>query len=100
MGLIKTYQNTIFLILFTAFGALFASCGKSGASGELVGVGVKNFKSNEVPYGMVYIPSGTFVMGQTDQDVTFGQLAQNKQASVSAFLWTKLKLPTANTANL
>jgi formylglycine-generating enzyme required for sulfatase activity len=31
---------------------------------------------------MVYIPSGTFVMGQTDQDVTFSQLAQNKQVSV------------------
>ena len=47
MGLIKTYQNTIFLILFTAFGALFASCGKSGASGELVGVGVKIFKATK-----------------------------------------------------
>lgn len=92
MGLLKIHQNTIFLILFTAFGALLSSCGKSGASGELVGAGAKNFKSNEVPYGMVYIPSGTFVMGQTDQDVTFGQLAQNKQASVSAFFMDETEI--------
>jgi hypothetical protein len=72
--------------------ALISSCGKSGASGELVGAGAKNFKSNEVPYGMVYIPSGTFVMGQTDQDITFGQLAQNKQASVSAFFMDETEI--------
>jgi len=72
--------------------ALLSSCGKSGASGELVGVGASNFRSNEVPYGMVYIPSGTFVMGQTDQDVTFGQLAQNKQVSVSAFFMDETEI--------
>jgi gliding motility-associated lipoprotein GldK len=72
--------------------ALLSSCGKSGASGELVGAGAANFRSNEVPYGMVYIPSGTFVMGQTDQDVTFGQLAQNKQVSVSAFFMDETEI--------
>jgi hypothetical protein len=41
---------------------------------------------------MVYIPSGTFVMGQTDQDVTFGQLAQNKQVSVSAFFMDETEI--------
>lgn len=82
MGSMKIRQIAICL---SAFVAILSSCGKSGASGELVGVGAKKFRSNEVPYGMVYVPSGTFVMGQTDQDVTFGQLAQNKQVSVSAF---------------
>ncbi len=92
MGLIKTYQNIIQLFAAIFITVLLSSCGKSGASGELVGVGEKNFKSKEVPYGMVYIPSGTFVMGQTDQDVTFGQLAQNKQVSVSAFFMDETEI--------
>ena len=92
MGSMKTHQNTIYLIALTALVGLLSSCGKSGASGELVGAGAANFRSNEVPYGMVYIPSGTFVMGQTDQDVTFGQLAQNKQVSVSAFFMDETEI--------
>lgn len=92
MKSIKTHRNTLHLIGMAALLILVTSCGKSGASGELVGVGVKNFRSNEVPYGMVYIPSGTFVMGQTDQDVTFGQLAQNKQVSVSAFFMDETEI--------
>jgi gliding motility-associated lipoprotein GldK len=92
MGLIKTYRNTIQFFAFIVITAFLSSCGKSGASGELVGVGANNFRSNEVPYGMVYIPSGTFVMGQTDQDITFGQLAQNKQVSVSAFFMDETEI--------
>jgi formylglycine-generating enzyme required for sulfatase activity len=92
MGLKKTHQNTIFLTVFTALAALLASCGKSGASGELVGVGIKNFKSNEVPYGMVYIPAGSFIMGQTDQDVLFGQAAQNKEVTVSPFFMDETEI--------
>ena len=34
---------------------------------------------------MVYVPAGHFVMGQTDQDITFAQIAQNKQVTVQAF---------------
>lgn len=61
------------------------SCGKGGTNGELTGVATKKFKNNQVPYGMVYIPSGTFIMGQTDQDITFAQISQNKQVTVQAF---------------
>ena len=92
MGSMKTHRYNIYFFALTAMLALLSSCGKSGASGELVGAGAANFRSNEVPYGMVYIPSGTFVMGQTDQDVTFGQLAQNKQVSVSAFFMDETEI--------
>jgi sulfatase modifying factor 1 len=61
-----------------------AGCGNSGGRGELIGVRSKSVKQ-EVPYGMVYIPSGTFVMGQVDQDVTLSQFSQNKQVTISAF---------------
>lgn len=63
--------------------ALF-SCGKGDGRGELVGVKSKTVKQ-ELPYGMVYIPAGTFVMGQVDQDVTISQFPQNKQVTISAF---------------
>lgn len=34
---------------------------------------------------MVLISGGTFIMGQSDQDITFAQIAQNRQVSVSPF---------------
>jgi sulfatase modifying factor 1 len=62
----------------------FSSCGKGDGRGELVGVKNKTVKQ-ELPYGMVYIPAGTFVMGQVDQDITISQFPQNKQVTISAF---------------
>lgn len=85
-------MNKIYLIGLAAFILLASSCGKSGASGELVGVGAKNFRNNEVPYGMVYVPSGAYIMGQTDQDVTFAQIAQNKQVTVPAFFMDETEI--------
>src|SRR3546814_7514159 len=34
---------------------------------------------------MVYVPPGTFLIGQTDQDITYSNAAPNRQVSVSAF---------------
>ena len=72
----------ILFIVIISFG-LF-SCGKGSGAGELIGVRTKAVKQ-EIPYGMVYIPSGTFVMGQVDQDITISQFPQNKQVTISAF---------------
>ena len=72
----------ILYIVIISFG-LF-SCGKGSGAGELIGVRTKAVKQ-EIPYGMVYIPSGTFVMGQVDQDITISQFPQNKQVTISAF---------------
>lgn len=78
-------MRKLYFIAISAIVAIASSCGKGGANGELVGVQSKKFKNNEIPYGMVYIPAGTFLMGQTDQDVTFAQTSQNKQVTVGAF---------------
>lgn len=78
-------MRKIYFIALAAIALLIGSCGKGGTNGELVGVASKSFKNKEVPYGMVYIPSGSFVMGQTDQDITFAQISQNKQVTVQAF---------------
>jgi len=71
------------LIVIVGFIAVFSSC-RNGGGGELTGVPQRNFRA-EVPFGMVYIPGGSFLMGQTDQDVTFAQIAQIRQVTVPPF---------------
>ena len=71
------------LVIILTCAVVLGGC-RTGGGGELTGVPQKNFRS-EVPYGMVYIPGGSFLMGQTDQDVTFAQIAQTKQVTVPPF---------------
>ncbi|MFM6975697.1 MAG: formylglycine-generating enzyme family protein [Sphingobacteriaceae bacterium] len=85
-------MNKVYLVVLVAISAFISACGASGAGGELVGAGIKKFRNNEVPYGMVYIPSGTFIMGQTDQDITFAQIAQNKQVTIQAFFMDETEI--------
>ena len=77
-------KQIYFLIVVLAAGIMLAGCGHGGDRGELTGIPQRSFRA-EVPYGMVYIPSGSFLMGQTDQDVTFSQISQTKQVTVPAF---------------
>ncbi len=76
-------KHTYVLIVAMAC-AVLAGCSVGGDRGEVRGVQQRSFRA-EVPYGMVYIPGGSFLMGQTDQDVTFAQIAQTKQVTVSPF---------------
>lgn len=78
--------------LFVLLGAgILSGCGRGGDRGEVKGVAQKSFRA-EVPYGMVYIPAGSFLMGQTDQDVTFSQIAQNKQVTIPPFFMDQTEL--------
>ena len=79
-------KQIYYLIMVLAVGSMLSGCAGrgSGDRGELTGIAQRSFRA-EVPYGMVYIPSGTFLMGQTDQDITFSQLAQTKQVTIPAF---------------
>ena len=74
------------LVLAIALGLLTTGCSSSGGTnGELVGIPTKKIRKAEVPYGMVYIPTGSFVMGASDQDITSSQISQNKQITIQAF---------------
>ena len=72
-----------FLPVFAAI-LLMTSCGVE-QSGELIGVQERPKWSGINPYGMVYIPSGTLHIGQSDQDVfnTFTQ--RPKSISIAGF---------------
>lgn len=73
------------LLFFTALVFIAVGCKGPGNTGELVGVKLDKLKSHKTPYGMVLIPSGTFIMGASDEDITFSQVAQNKQVTIAAF---------------
>lgn len=62
-----------------------SSCKGPGNSGELVGVKLNQLKANKTPYGMVLVPGGTFIMGQSDEDITYSQTSQNRQVTVAPF---------------
>lgn len=79
-------KNSVYSFFFLSIGLLFFSCkGSKNAKGELVGVYLDRLKENKTPYGMVLIPGGTFIMGQSDEDITFSQTAQNRQVTISPF---------------
>ena len=72
------------IILLSSVVALLSACGGSG-NGELIGVQSRQIWNPTDPYGMVYIPQGSYNMGPSDQDVPFANISQSKTVSVGAF---------------
>ena len=60
------------------------SCSNSG-SGELVGVQDRKPFYQPDPYGMAYIPLGSYTMGVGDQDALYTQVTQPKTVTITAF---------------
>ncbi len=71
------------LLLITIVGAIAASC--SSRSGHLTGTLGRRPYHPEIPMGMVYIPAGSFQMGENDIDVPFLHQSKAKTASVQAY---------------
>jgi gliding motility-associated lipoprotein GldK len=72
------------ILFFSLLVGILSSCGNSG-NGYLTGVeGRKNWYQED-PYGMVYIPMGSFTMGPSDQDVSYALTTQSKTVSLQAF---------------
>ena len=72
----------IFVVLLSFF--VMTACRRGGGDnkGELVGVGGKSWKQ-PTPYGMTLIPSGSFIMGSSDDDKT----ASLKRSSQNCECW-------------
>ena len=71
------------IIYLCAIG-LLASCGRGG-QGQLIGAQQRPSWYQIDPYGMNYIPMGSFVMGPSDQDVPYAMVSKSKTVSVQAF---------------
>ena len=61
------------------------SCKTSTNNGELIGARLERLKTNKAPYGMVLVPGGTFIMGQSDEDITHSQTSQTRQVTIAPF---------------
>ncbi len=91
----KKMNNRIFYLLaVAAIATSVSSCKmlsgkkKSGSlpnDGQLHGVAPASKWSMPKPFGMVYVPPGTFHMGPSDEDVNYAYTARNKQVSISGF---------------
>jgi formylglycine-generating enzyme required for sulfatase activity len=63
---------------------LLWACG-SGSNGQLTGVLGRIPWFQPDPYGMLYLPMGSFTQGLNDQDIPFAQTSSPKTVSVPAF---------------
>ncbi|HCQ16626.1 MAG TPA: gliding motility-associated lipoprotein [Cryomorphaceae bacterium] len=72
------------LIIITIGIGMLAAC-NSNPHGELVGVQDRPEFYPSEHYGMVYIPQGSYNMGNPDQDVPYSMVSPTKTVSVPAF---------------
>ena len=80
------------LFLYTLIVMFLASCSNSG-NGELVGTRGKSKPFYQPdPYGMVFIPMGSYTMGAGDEDLTNSHMIQPKTISVSAFFMDETEI--------
>lgn len=83
-------KYSVLLMVLIAFS--LESCGLlglggsgGGDGGELVGVPGREGWVMSMPYGMVFVPAGTFHMGQADEDPAATQINFNKQVTIGQF---------------
>jgi len=72
------------IVILVVLAAIIGSCSTYN-SGELVGVEGRKSYAEPDPFGMVPIPTGSFVMGPSDQDVTWTQNSMSRTVAVDAF---------------
>src|SRR6201986_33659 len=81
-----------YVLVFILAGSVFVGCNPvTNHHGEVTGVRQRSFRPT-VPYGMVYIPGGSFLMGPVDQDITFAQIEDNKQVTIAPFFMDETEL--------
>ncbi|PLX03713.1 MAG: gliding motility-associated lipoprotein [Marinilabiliales bacterium] len=73
-----------FFSLGLLFLSLFNSCSNWG-NGELIGVQNREPWYEPDPYGMIYVPMGSYNMGPNDQDVSWAMTAEAKTVSIHPF---------------
>ena len=77
-------MKKVLFLLLCSFIAIVTGCGKKG-NGELVGVLDRADYVTTDPYGMLFIPMGSYNMGPSDQDIPYAHTTKAKSVSVQAF---------------
>jgi formylglycine-generating enzyme len=81
---IKT-TNMKKLLLLGFVVALFSMTSCTKSTGELVGVNPRAEWFDIDPFGMLYIPMGSYNMGPSDEDTPYSHTTKSKTVSVQAF---------------
>ena len=93
-GVMKIMRfSKLSVLQFTVLGIAVTGCslfgggggGETDDRGELIGATGRFGWEMTKPFGMVSCPSGTFHMGQADEDLAATQINYNKQVTISAF---------------
>ena len=79
------------LVLMLVVAAVLVSCKNTG-NGELTGVPNRPKLYQKIPYGMTYIPMGSYTMGTGDQDIAYSLNTRPKTVSVSAFFMDETEI--------
>ncbi len=75
-------MKRVFFYLATLI--ILGSCGSSG-NGELTGVQSRKPYYQPTPYGMAYIPLGSYTMGVGEEDASYAKVHQPKTVTIAAF---------------
>jgi gliding motility-associated lipoprotein GldK len=75
----------IMLVFMTGCGNLVKSKKTAVSDGQVKGAEIGGKYIFTKPYGMVYIPAGTFHMGPSDEDISASYTSKNKQVSMNDF---------------
>ena len=67
------------------FSMVLHSCGLSNSKGQLVGVQDRMVWNHPQPFGTVNIPTGSFHMGQSDEDIVYALTSRPMQVTVQSF---------------
>ncbi len=87
MMIIQTYNMKKFICLLFVIGFIYGCGAGSNSIGEINrGTKGKTSRTQEAPpYGMSYIPAGSFLMGSNDQDILFAANSGTRMITVDAF---------------
>ncbi len=83
------------IIYFAVVVAVFVGCKGKGAHGELIGVQDRKEFYEQDPYGMAYVPMGSFTMGPNGEDISFAITSRAKVVSIDQF-WIDITEITNN----
>jgi len=72
------------LLLISLLAITLSSCKNTG-NGELTGVQRREKFYQPDPYGMAYVPMGSYTMGVGDQDVPYAHINDPRTVTVAAF---------------
>lgn len=81
---INIILNKVTFLTLLSVAVLVTSCSKSDR-GYVVGVQNRETWHQQDPFGMLFIPHGSYNMGQSDQDVPYSHISPSKTVTVTSF---------------